>query len=32
MGSVDYRDSWAWVHFILYGSAEAHAELVGFLW
>lgn len=31
MGGVDYRDSWAWVHFILYGSAEAHAELVGFL-
>ena len=31
MRGVDYRDSWAWVHFMLYGSAEGHAELVLFL-
>lgn len=31
MGGADYRDSWAWVHFILYGSAEGHAELVAYL-
>lgn len=27
----DYRDSWAWVHFMLHGPPEAHAELVGYL-
>lgn len=31
MGGVDYRDSWSWVHFMLYGPAEAHAELAAFL-
>jgi hypothetical protein len=27
----DYRDSWAWVHFMLHGPPEAHDELVRFL-
>lgn len=27
----DYRDSWAWVHFMLHGSSEARHELVQFL-
>lgn len=31
MTGADYRDAWAWVHFMLYGSAEGHAELVLFL-
>lgn len=31
MGGTDYRDAWAWVHFMLYGSADGHAELVLFL-
>jgi hypothetical protein len=31
MHGVDYRDSWAWVHFMLYGSLDAHGELVLFL-
>jgi len=31
MSGADYRDAWAWVHFMLYGSADAHAELVLFL-
>lgn len=31
MGAADYRNAWAWVHFMLYGSAEGHAELVLFL-
>ncbi len=26
--AADYRDSWAWVHFLLYGSREGHGELV----
>ncbi len=31
MRRTEYRDAWAWVHFMLLGSREAHAELVGFL-
>ena len=31
MRGSDYRDAWAWVHFMLYGSSEGHAELVLFL-
>lgn len=27
----DYRDSWAWVHFMLHGPAEARHELIQFL-
>jgi len=29
--ALDYRSAWAWVHFMLHGPEEAHAELVGFL-
>ncbi|WP_425398091.1 DUF1570 domain-containing protein [Aeoliella sp.] len=31
MTAADYRSSWAWVHFMLHGPVEAHAELVMFL-
>lgn len=31
MGGGDYRDCWAWVHFMLHGSEEAGHELVKFL-
>lgn len=31
MRRTEYRDAWAWVHFMLFGSREAHAELVAFL-
>jgi len=31
MGHAEYRDAWAWVHFLLHGSPEARQELVGFL-
>ncbi len=31
MDSGEYRDSWAWVHFMLHGSEAAHDELVAFL-
>jgi len=31
MGRAEYRDSWAWVHFMLHGPAEANDELVRFL-
>lgn len=31
MGANEYRQSWAWVHFMLHGSAEAHDELTRFL-
>jgi hypothetical protein len=31
MRGADYRDAWAWVHFMLYGSTDGHAELVLFL-
>jgi hypothetical protein len=31
MGKNEYRDCWAWVHFICQGPPAAHDELVGFL-
>jgi hypothetical protein len=31
MGKIEYRDSWAWVHFICHGPSAAHEELVGYL-
>ena len=31
MGRDEYRDAWAWVHFMLHGSPEARQELVAFL-
>jgi hypothetical protein len=31
MTSTDYRHAWAWVHFMIHGPAEAHAELARFL-
>ncbi len=31
MGKAEYRDCWAWVHYMLHGSAEAHEELARFL-
>ena len=31
MSQAEYRDAWAWTHFMLHGSAEAHGELVRFL-
>jgi hypothetical protein len=31
MGAAEYRYAWAWVHFMLHGSKEAHTELVGYL-
>ena len=31
MGQREYRDSWAWVHFMLHGPQAARTELVGFL-
>lgn len=31
MGNSEYRGAWAWVHFMLHGSPEAHDELVRFL-
>ncbi len=31
MGGADYRNAWAWTHFILHGSPDAHQELVAFL-
>jgi hypothetical protein len=31
MGQNEYRDSWAWVHFMVHGSPDAHRELVAFL-
>jgi hypothetical protein len=31
MGIKEYRDAWAWVHFMLHGADEAHEELIGFL-
>ncbi len=30
-GRVDYRNAWAWVHFLLHGPAEGHEEFIGFL-
>ena len=31
MGTAEYRQSWAWVHFMMNGPAEANAELIAFL-
>lgn len=31
MGAGEYRDAWAWVHFMLHGPAPAHAALVRYL-
>jgi hypothetical protein len=31
MGRDEYRDSWAWVHFMLHGPREAREELVRYL-
>jgi hypothetical protein len=31
MGSMEYRYSWAWAHFMLHGPVAAHHALVGYL-
>jgi hypothetical protein len=31
MGQDEYRNAWAWVHFMLHGSAEANSELIQFV-
>jgi hypothetical protein len=31
MNGAEYRIAWAWIHFMLHGSAETHDELVRFL-
>jgi hypothetical protein len=31
MGSAEYRDSWAWTHFLLHGPPEAREALTAFL-
>jgi hypothetical protein len=31
MGASEYRQAWAWVHFMLHGSTVAHDELIRFL-
>lgn len=31
MGSREYRDSWAWVHFMIHHSPETHRLLAGYL-
>jgi hypothetical protein len=31
MGLAEYRESWAWVHFMLHGPAAAHDELTAYL-
>lgn len=31
MGSSEYRQAWAWVHFMLHSSPDAHEELVNYL-
>lgn len=31
MGKTEYRDSWAWVHFMCQGPTAAHEELVDYL-
>jgi hypothetical protein len=31
MGGVEYRFSWAWVHFMLHGPVAAHRALVQFV-
>jgi hypothetical protein len=32
MGKAEYRDSWAWICFMLHGPAEANDELKKYLW
>jgi hypothetical protein len=31
MGQHEYRDAWAWIHFMLHGPSEARGELIRFL-
>jgi hypothetical protein len=31
MGAVDYRESWAWVHYMLQGTGEGRAALLAYL-
>ena len=31
MGNSEYRAAWAWVHFLLHGSPQGRAELIGYL-
>ena len=31
MGGSEYRNAWAWIHFMLHGPLEAQQELIGFL-
>jgi hypothetical protein len=31
MGREEYRDAWAWAHFMLHGPAEAREELMRYL-
>ncbi len=31
LGRAEYRDSWAWVHFMLHGPPEARQELIAYL-
>ncbi len=31
MGDVEYRDSWAWTHFMIHHSPETHRMLAGYL-
>jgi len=31
MGGSEYRNAWAWVHFMLHGSPQAYGELIAFL-
>jgi hypothetical protein len=31
MGNSEYRSAWAWVHFLLHGSPQGRAELIGYL-
>lgn len=31
MGRNEYRDAWAWTHFMLHGPAAAHEELIDYL-
>jgi hypothetical protein len=31
MGDREYRDSWAWVHFLIHHSPQSHRLLAGYL-
>jgi hypothetical protein len=31
MGRDEYRDAWAWVHFLVHGPPEANAEFLRYL-